>query len=155
VVDLDPPAPLDRMPNILGSCAAFASLVAAKCKRSWVATAVIESEVPTSSRGHFFQGKMWDNSEHKKYNRMISQQQSASGRAQRQENPNRVACPHRLTFAYSNDDELAIEASHLIMVWSGENLSDFAGESGRELVACTLGQITTSWSLPCARPGPI
>jgi hypothetical protein len=132
VVDLDRPATLDRMPDVLGSGVAFAALVAAKCRRSWVATAVIEAEVPASSRGHFFRGKMWDNSERKKYDRMISQQRSASGRAQRRENPNRVACPHRLTFAYSNDDELAIEASHLVMVCSGELLSNFAGEAGRE-----------------------
>ena len=62
---------------------------------------------------------------------MIAQQLSASGRAQRRENPNRVACPHRLTFAYSNDDELTLEASHLVMVCSGESLSDFTGEAGR------------------------
>jgi hypothetical protein len=129
VVDLDPPpALLDSMPNLLGSCAAFASLVVVKCKRSWA----IESEIPASARDHFFRGKMWDNSERRKYDKMISQQRSASGRAQLRENPNRVACPHRLTFAYSNDDELAIEASHLVMVCSSETPSDFARESGRE-----------------------
>jgi hypothetical protein len=131
VVDLDPPATLDRMPTLLGSGAAFASLVAAKCRRSWVATAVIEAEIPASARGHFFRGKMWENAERRKYDKMIAQQRSASGRAQRRENPNRVACPHRLTFAYSNDDELTLEASHLVMVCSGESLSDFTGEAGR------------------------
>ncbi len=159
MVDLDPPAPLDRMPNVLGSGAAFAFLVAAKCRRSWVATATIESEVPASSRGHFFQGKMWDKSERKKYDRMISQQRSASGRAQRRENPTRVACPHGLTFAYSNDDELVIEAQHLVMVCSSETLSDFACESCREfsglraLVYCTfmVSALRTAWSdLTCA-----
>jgi hypothetical protein len=75
---------------------------------------------------------MWDNLELKKYDRMISQQRSAGGRAQRQENPNRVACPHRLTFAFSNDDLVAIKALHLVMVCPGETLFDFAGESCRE-----------------------
>jgi hypothetical protein len=36
---------------------------------------------------------------------MITQQKSAGGKAQRRENPNKVACPHRLTFAFSNDEE--------------------------------------------------
>ena len=131
IVDLDPPAPPTRMPSELGFGPAFAELVAAKCRRSWVGTALFETEVPVAHRAHIFRGKMWDNSERKKYDKMIDQQSTASGKAQRRENPNRVACPHRLTFAWSNDDEVPVEAQHLVMVLAGETLSDFAGEDGR------------------------
>ncbi len=72
---------------------------------------------------------MWDNTERKKYDKMITQQKSADGKAQRRENPNRVACPHRLTFAFSNDEEVPVEALHLVC--AGETLSDFAGADGR------------------------
>jgi hypothetical protein len=74
---------------------------------------------------------MWDNLERKKYDKMITQQKSAGGKAQRRENPSKVACPHRLTFAFSNDEEVSIEALHLIMVCAGETLSDFGGADGR------------------------
>ena len=122
---------LARMPATLGSGPEFAALVAAKCKLPWVATVALESDVPAPYRSHLFRGKMWDNSERKKYDKMITDQKSSTGRAQRRENPNRVACPHRLSFAYSNDEEMLIEAQHLAMVCSGETLSDFAGEEGR------------------------
>ena len=39
---------------------------------SWVATAVIEAEIPASARGHFFRGKMWENAERRKYDKMIA-----------------------------------------------------------------------------------
>ena len=131
IVDLDPPASLARMPTELGFGPAFAALVAAKCRRSWVGTALFETEVPVAHRAHLFRAKMWDNSERKKYDKMIDHQKTATGKAQRRENPNRVACPHRLTFAWSNDEEVPVEAQHLVMVLAGETLSDFAGEDGR------------------------
>jgi hypothetical protein len=119
------------MQTDLGFGPAFAELVAAKCRRSWVGTALFETEVPVAHRAHLFRAKMWDNSERKKYDKMIDNQKSATGKAQRRENPNRVACPHRLTFAWSNDEEVPVEAQHLVMVLAGETLSDFAGEDGR------------------------
>ncbi len=71
---------------------------------------------------------MWDNNtERRKYDKMIAQQKTAGSKAQRRENPNRVACPHRLTLAFCNDDDEPIEAQHLVMVCSGETLSEFAG----------------------------
>ncbi len=87
--------------------------------------------MPVVHRAHLFRGKMWDNTERKKYDKIITQQKSASGKAQLRENPNRVACPHRLTFAFSNDEEVPVEALHLVMVCAGETLFDFAGEDGR------------------------
>jgi hypothetical protein len=131
IVNLTSSVPLACMPTDLGFGPAFAELVAAKCRRSWVGTALFETEVPVAHRAHLFRGKMWDNTERKKYDKMIDQQKSASGKAQRRENPNRVACPHRLTFAWSNDEEVPVEALHLVMVLAGETLSDFAGEDGR------------------------
>jgi hypothetical protein len=97
---------------------------------------------------------MWDNLERKHYDKRISQQRSSSGHAQRRENPNRVACPHRLSFPYSNDNALAIEASHLVMVCSGETLSEFAEESGREFgclraradYTLMISALRTAWS---------
>jgi hypothetical protein len=52
------------------------------------------------------------------------------GKSQRRENPAKVAFPHRLTFAYSNDAEQLIEAQHLVMMCAGESLSDFSGSDG-------------------------
>ncbi len=42
---------------------------------------------------------------------MISHQKAPGGKAQRRENPTNVAFPHRLTFAYSNNEELHVEAA--------------------------------------------
>ena len=123
--------PLPCMPSLLGAGPEFAALVAAKCLLPWVATSALETQIPAAYRSHLFRGKMWDNIERRKYDKMISDQKSSSGKAQRRENPNKVACPHRLSFAYSNDEEMLIEAQHLAMVCSGETLSDFAGEEGR------------------------
>ncbi len=69
VVDLDAALPLARMPAELDSGAAFTALVAAKCWRSWVATALFENEVPVAHRAHLFRGKMWDNTERKHYDK--------------------------------------------------------------------------------------
>ncbi len=96
---LDPSAPVARMQDALGYSPTFAELVAAKCRRSWVGTALFETEVPVAHRAHLLRGKMWDNTERKKYDKMIDQQKTVSGKAQRRENPIRVACPRRLTFA--------------------------------------------------------
>ena len=84
--------PLACMPNLLGAGPVFAALVVAKCQLPWVATAALESQVPAAYRGHLFRGKMWpgDNTERRKYDKMITDQKYSSGKAQR-----RVACPHR------------------------------------------------------------
>jgi len=129
-VDLTSSAPSGRMPAALERGPTFAALVAARCRRSWLPTAAFESEVPTSYRSHLFRGKMWDNADRKRYDRMISSQDSSVGKSQRRENPAKVAFPHRLTFAYSNDAEQLIEAQHLVMMCAGESLSDFSGSDG-------------------------
>jgi hypothetical protein len=44
-----------------------------------------------------------------------------------------VAFPHSLSFAYSGDDSLQLDADHLCMVCAGEKLSYWAGSNGRVL----------------------
>jgi hypothetical protein len=129
-LDLTSSAPSACMPAALERGPAFDALVAAKCRRSWLPTATFETEVPAAYRAQLFRGKMWDNAERKKYDRMISNQKSSEGKSQRRENPARVAFPHRLTFAYSNDAEQLIEAQHLVLMCAGESLSDFSGADG-------------------------
>jgi hypothetical protein len=130
VVDLSSPAPPACMPAALERGPAFAALVAAKCRRSWLPTATFESEVPSAYRAQLFRGKMWDNAERKKYDKMISNQKTSEGKSQRREKPARVAFPHRLTFAYSTDAEQIIEAQHLVLMCARESLSDFSGADG-------------------------
>ncbi len=64
---------------------------------------------------------------------MISKQESKRARASRREDPNSVVCQHRLTFAWSGDSSLDLEAKHLAMVCTCETLSDWAGPAGRQL----------------------
>jgi hypothetical protein len=62
---------------------------------------------------------------------MIQKQVPRRDRSSRREDPNSVACPHRLTFAWSGDDGVGLEAQHLAMVCTCENLSDWSGQAGR------------------------
>ncbi len=73
-VDLTSSAPSGRMPAALERGPTFAALVAAKCRRSWLPTATFENGVPAAYRAQLFRGKMWDNVERKRYDRMISNQ---------------------------------------------------------------------------------
>jgi hypothetical protein len=65
IVIWDSSAPLARMQDVLGYGPAFSDLVAARCRRSWVSTALFETEVPVAHRSHLFRGKMWNNTERK------------------------------------------------------------------------------------------
>ncbi len=44
-----------------------------------------------------------------------------------------MAFPNRLSFAFSNDKSLPLDAEHLRMVCAGEKLSDWAEQEGRTL----------------------
>ncbi len=79
VVDLPSSASLACMPAALERGPAFDALVAAKCRRSWLPTATFENEVPVAYRAQLFRGKMWDNADRKKYDKMISNQKSSEG----------------------------------------------------------------------------
>ncbi len=61
---------------------------------------------------------------------MITKQALRRNRSSRREDPNLVACPHRLTFAWSGDSGVDLEAKHLAMVCTCENLSEWAGSAG-------------------------
>ena len=88
---------------------------------------------------------------------MITDQKTSSEKVQQRENPNKIVCPHRLTFAYSNDEEMLVEAQQLAMVCSGETLSDFAGVEGhtfgglrgRSYFVLLTGSLLESWSYVC------
>ena len=99
VVNLDPPPPLDLMPRERGSGAEFNSLVAAICRRSWLALSKIENGVPAAYRGQVSLTKLWSLKERQAYDKMIKHQFPERCRENRRENPLRVACSHRLTFA--------------------------------------------------------
>ena len=99
VVDPNPPPPLDLMPRERGSGAEFNSLVAAICRRSWLALSKIENGVPAAHRGHVSLTKLWSIKERQAYDKMIKHQIPERCRENRRENPLRVACSHRLTFA--------------------------------------------------------
>jgi hypothetical protein len=64
---------------------------------------------------------------------MINKQSDKHSASTRREDPRNVAFPHRLSFVYTFDEHLPLDAEHIRLVCEGERLSDFAGESGRRL----------------------
>jgi hypothetical protein len=148
-------ASLADMPAVLGSGAAFAALVAARCERSWAPLSVIENAVPIAYRCHLIRSKMWSSKERLAYDKLVKGQRRERHRGQRRENPVLVACPHRLSFAFSNDGAVALEAQHLAMVCAGENFSDWAGDDGPKFGGSRgkaeyefmLKELRTSWDL--------
>lgn len=66
---------------------------------------------------------------------MIAEQVDSSTRGGRRENPLLVACPHRRTFSYADDNSVElegrIEAKHIAMVCAGESLADASGLGGK------------------------
>jgi hypothetical protein len=151
----DVEAPLASMPDVLGSGAAFAALVAARCNRSWPPLSVIENAVPVAYRCHVIRSKMWSSKDRQAYDKLVKGQRRERHRGQRRERPVLVACPHRLSFAFSNNSAVALEARHLVMVCAGENFSDWAGEDGPKLGGSRgkadyeymLKELRTPWDL--------
>ncbi len=154
-VVVDAEAPLASMPDVLGSGAAFAALVAARCNRSWVPLSVIENAVPVAYRCHVILSKMWSSKDRQAYDKLVKGQRRERHRGQRRENLVLVACPHRLSFAFSNDSAVVLEARHLVMVCAVENFSDWAGEDGPKFGGSRgkadyeymLKELRTSWDL--------
>jgi hypothetical protein len=70
---------------------------------------------------------------------MITRQADPRTHASRRENPNNVACPHRLSFSFGTLDFLAIEAAHIAMVCAGESFADASGSHGRRF-DCSRGR---------------
>ena len=65
------------------------------------------------------------------YDRMIVHQRACDDhrRGARREKLSSVALPHRLAFAFSNDDGLNLDATDLALVCPGERLCDWTAGS--------------------------
>jgi hypothetical protein len=133
VSDEDPVAPAALMPPELGSGPAFADLVRTVCARRWVPPSCFESGLSAAQGRSLWRARLWSGKDRTAYEKMITKQALRKNRSSRREDPNLVACPHRLTFAWSGDSCVDLEAKHLAMVCTCENLSDWAGSSGRAL----------------------
>ena len=123
--------PLARMPDVMGSGAAFRAQVDACCALAWVPSQVFENEVPMAQRRSLWRARTWTTKERDSYDKMIEKQKRLSKRSSRRENLTSVACPHRLSFAFGDDESLDLDATHLAMVCAGERLSDWAGRDGQ------------------------
>jgi hypothetical protein len=133
VSDDDSATPAALMPPELGNGPAFAELVRTVCARRWVPPGAFETTLSAAQSRTLWRARLWSAKDRTAYEKMITKQASRKSRSSRREDPNLVACPHRLTFAWSGDDCVGLEAQHLAMVCSCENLSDWAGPAGRLL----------------------
>ena len=125
--------PLAPMPSALGHGPAFDALVAARCARNWLPTSKLEAAIPAGYQPCLFRARLWPSKSRNEYDKMIKRQSAQRGSATRREDPTNVAFPHRLSFAFSGDESLQLDADHLRMVCAGERLSDWAGPDGRAL----------------------
>ncbi len=116
VSDDERPASTACMPSELGTGAAFADLVRLTCARSWVSSSRFEGDLPAAHARTLWRARLWPTKDRTAYEKMIQKQASRRDRSSRREDPNSVACPHRLTFAWSGDASAALEAQHLAMV---------------------------------------
>jgi hypothetical protein len=65
-----------------------------------------------------------------------------------------VAFPHRLSLAFTTDEDLMVNAEHIRFMCEGERISDWAGEAGRRLggqtaraaYALLLDQLREAWT---------
>jgi hypothetical protein len=137
VSDDDPAAPTARMPSELGSGPDFAKLVRSVCARRWVPSSCFESDLSAAQGRTLWRARLWSGKERAAYDKMITKQANRRDRSSRREDPNLVACPHRLTFAWSGDCNVDLEAKHLAMVCTCECMSDWAGAAGRTLGGST------------------
>jgi hypothetical protein len=133
VSDDDSAAPATLMPPELGTGPAFAELVRTVCARRWVPPGAFETGLSAAQSRTLWRARLWSAKDRTTYEKMITKQASRKSRSSRREDPNLVACPHRLTFAWSGDACVGLEAQHLALVCSCENLSDWAGSAGRVL----------------------
>ena len=141
VSDDDQPAPTACMPPELGTGVAFADLVRSTCARSWVSSSRFEADLPAAHARTLWRARLWSTKERTAYEKMIRKQVSRRDRPSRREDPNLVACPHRLSFAWSDDAGVGLEAQHLAMVCTCENLSDWSGQTGRAVGGSTARSV--------------
>jgi hypothetical protein len=141
VSDDERPAPTACMPPELGTGAVFADLVRSTCARGWVSSNRFEGDLPAAHARTLWRARLWPTKDRTAYEKMIRKQASRRDRSSRREDPNSVACPHRLTFAWSGDAGVALEAQHLAMVCTCESLSDWSGLAGRALGGSTARSV--------------
>ena len=137
VSDDDLAAPAARMPPDLGSGAPFAKLVRSICSRRWVPSSCFETDLTAAQGRTLWRARLWSGKDRTAYDKMITKQANRKDRSSRREDPNLVACPHRLTFAWSGEYCVDLEAKHLAMVCTCESISDWAGGAGRTLGGST------------------
>jgi hypothetical protein len=134
---LEPPIPpAALMPAELGYGPAFDSLVATGCARRWVSTDGMERGIPAAYIACLYRARLWSSKELDAYDKMIRRQAGRSGGKggrSRREDPRRVAFPHRLSLAFTTDEDLMVNAEHIRFMCEGERISDWAGEAGRRL----------------------
>jgi hypothetical protein len=76
------------------------------------------------------------------YDRMIAHQRDEHRRGARCWNPSSVARPHRLAFAFRDDDGLNLDAKHLALVCPSKRLCDLRpGARGRIDYQRLLGEM--------------
>jgi hypothetical protein len=90
-----------------------------------------EGDLPAAHARTLWRARLWPTKDRVAYEKMIRKQVTRRERPSRREDPNSVACPHRLTFAWSGDASVGLGAQHLAMVCTCENLSDWSGLAGR------------------------
>jgi hypothetical protein len=98
-----------------------------------VSSSRFEGDLPAAHARTLWRARLWSTKDRTAYEKMIRKQVSRRDRSSRREDPNLVACQHRLTFAWGGDASAGLEAQHLAMVCTCENLSDWSGQAGRAL----------------------
>jgi hypothetical protein len=57
---------------------------------------------------------MWSTKERDTYDKMVTKQADPRYRTCLRKNPNQVACPHHLSFSFSQDDFVPLKAAHIL-----------------------------------------
>jgi hypothetical protein len=99
VSDDEMSAPPVLMPAELGTGLAFSDLVKTICARRWVPSRSFEAGLPAVHSKSLWRARLWSTKDRAAYDKMITNQAISRNRTDRREDPNSVACPHRLTFA--------------------------------------------------------
>jgi hypothetical protein len=99
VSDDEKSAPPALMPAELGTGLDFSDLVKTVCARRWVPSSSFEAGLPAAHSKSLWRARLWSTKDRAAYDKMITNQAISRNRTDRREEPNSVACPHRLTFA--------------------------------------------------------
>ena len=139
--------PLQLLPAEFGYSVAFRALVTARLARPWVSVAMIEAAAPPHYRNGIYLGASHTQRARRDYDLMLKT-------GPQREDPHLVACPHRLSFAFSGDRNLALDGRNLALLCTAERATDFsnpqmAGVAGgardRADFLALLSDVRTSW----------